>query len=314
VGLVFLLIVVNPSMPPSLTQLLLLMFLLRDLLSPLRFAYARRLYTIWLFNAMYAASCCWSLDKCCPRCSSVNGWGFLRGQRQGDVSHNSYSHELFVRDNPELCLKMVRSGASKTAGGEAVSGVVKKRTKRKTKDDDAGKDDEEEVSKKAVDKEEQESPNPSSPSDQISVTEPSLPPSSAEEDDEGQVVQNELEEENFSVGHDGSDQEDDDGRSKKDKQEKVAISSSKDDILASRGLDGEEPSNPLSEDEILTNKKKKKRKKSSNKDIETDLPSRIQEGKRGSSVVNKTITESDDDNDRVGEEESGGSDDDSTSS
>mmetsp|Transcript_97682 Transcript_97682/g.146402 ORF Transcript_97682/g.146402 Transcript_97682/m.146402 type:complete len:377 (-) Transcript_97682:929-2059(-) len=38
----------------------------------------------------------------------VNGWGFKR-MVQG-VEHNSYYHELFVRERPELCLKMKRTG------------------------------------------------------------------------------------------------------------------------------------------------------------------------------------------------------------
>ena len=36
----------------------------------------------------------------------VNGWGFKRVVTGSD--HNSYYHELFVRDNPQLCLQMKR--------------------------------------------------------------------------------------------------------------------------------------------------------------------------------------------------------------
>jgi hypothetical protein len=36
----------------------------------------------------------------------VNGWGFIRIVSGND--HNSYYHELFVRDCPQLCLKMKR--------------------------------------------------------------------------------------------------------------------------------------------------------------------------------------------------------------
>ena len=36
----------------------------------------------------------------------VNGWGFKRIVSGND--HNSYYHELFVRENPQLCLKMKR--------------------------------------------------------------------------------------------------------------------------------------------------------------------------------------------------------------
>eukprot|EP00934_Nitzschia_sp_Nitz4_P000824 Nitzschia sp. Nitz4//scaffold78_size91513//50071//51382//NITZ4_004929-RA/size91513-snap-gene-0.140-mRNA-1//-1//CDS//3329558130//824//frame0 len=46
----------------------------------------------------------------------VNGWGFKR-TIQG-VEHNAYYHELFVRDCPELCMKMRRIGATKNAAGE----------------------------------------------------------------------------------------------------------------------------------------------------------------------------------------------------
>ena len=36
----------------------------------------------------------------------VNGWGFKRIVSGND--HNSYYHELFLRDYPQLCLKMKR--------------------------------------------------------------------------------------------------------------------------------------------------------------------------------------------------------------
>eukprot|EP00555_Chaetoceros_dichaeta_P004808 CAMPEP_0198255386 /NCGR_PEP_ID=MMETSP1447-20131203/5520_1 /TAXON_ID=420782 /ORGANISM="Chaetoceros dichaeta, Strain CCMP1751" /LENGTH=147 /DNA_ID=CAMNT_0043941745 /DNA_START=91 /DNA_END=531 /DNA_ORIENTATION=+ len=48
----------------------------------------------------------------------VNGWGFKRITRGPD--RNSYYHELFVRDNPELACTMSRRGSSssKNSGGK----------------------------------------------------------------------------------------------------------------------------------------------------------------------------------------------------
>jgi hypothetical protein len=57
----------------------------------------------------------------------VNGWGFKRVVTGSD--HNSYYHELFVRDNPQLCLQMKR--IKKNDGDDARPG----------KDDDQDDDD-----------------------------------------------------------------------------------------------------------------------------------------------------------------------------
>lgn len=46
----------------------------------------------------------------------VNGWGFKRITRGPD--RNSYYHELFVRDNPELAWTMSRRGSSSSKGGK----------------------------------------------------------------------------------------------------------------------------------------------------------------------------------------------------
>ncbi len=48
---------------------------------------------------------------------SVNGWEFSRNS----MEVNSYSHPLFVRDDPARCLKMVRFGATKNAAGLSVT-------------------------------------------------------------------------------------------------------------------------------------------------------------------------------------------------
>jgi len=51
----------------------------------------------------------------------VNGWGFKRIVSGND--HNSYFHELFLRDYPQLCLKMkrIRKGEKPTGGETADS-------------------------------------------------------------------------------------------------------------------------------------------------------------------------------------------------
>jgi hypothetical protein len=58
----------------------------------------------------------------------VNGWGFKRVVTGSD--HNSYYHEYFVRDNPQLCLQMKRI---KKKDGEFAGG---------RRDDDGSEDDE----------------------------------------------------------------------------------------------------------------------------------------------------------------------------
>src|SRR5690242_5804649 len=45
----------------------------------------------------------------------VNGWGFKRIVSGND--HNSYYHEMFVRDMPQLCMKMKRIKKGETEGG-----------------------------------------------------------------------------------------------------------------------------------------------------------------------------------------------------
>ncbi len=51
----------------------------------------------------------------------VNGWGFQRKFDNYSLEeNNSYVHPLFVRDCPEKCLKMIRSGALRNAAGERV--------------------------------------------------------------------------------------------------------------------------------------------------------------------------------------------------
>jgi hypothetical protein len=46
----------------------------------------------------------------------VNGWGFKRIVSGND--HNSYYHEMFVRDMPQLCLKMKRIKKGEEKGKE----------------------------------------------------------------------------------------------------------------------------------------------------------------------------------------------------
>ena len=46
----------------------------------------------------------------------VNGWEFHRNA----LEENSYSHPLFLRDDPAQCLKMVRFGATKNAAGQSI--------------------------------------------------------------------------------------------------------------------------------------------------------------------------------------------------
>ena len=58
----------------------------------------------------------------------VNGWGFKRVVTGSD--HNSYYHELFVRDNPQLCLQMKRIKRNDTDDAKP------------SKDDDGQDDDE----------------------------------------------------------------------------------------------------------------------------------------------------------------------------
>ena len=58
----------------------------------------------------------------------VNGWGFKRVVTGSD--HNSYYHEYFVRDNPQLCLQMKRI---KKKDGESFGG---------RKDEEGSEDDE----------------------------------------------------------------------------------------------------------------------------------------------------------------------------
>ncbi len=50
----------------------------------------------------------------------MNGWGFQRVCNQDPGEYNSYYHELFVRDDPKKCLKMIRYGGAKNAGGERI--------------------------------------------------------------------------------------------------------------------------------------------------------------------------------------------------
>jgi hypothetical protein len=57
---------------------------------------------------------------------SVNGWDFSRNP----IEANSYSHPLFVRDDPARCLNMVRFGATKNAAGLSVK--PKEKAKGKT--------------------------------------------------------------------------------------------------------------------------------------------------------------------------------------
>jgi hypothetical protein len=97
----------------------------------------------------------------------VNGWGFKRIVSGND--HNSYYHEYFVRENPQMCLKMKRikkkSTSSKAKRGEGDS-----------EDDDtkAASDDE-----GSLDKSGQQQPPPppqSSSNTASSVSVPSAPP------------------------------------------------------------------------------------------------------------------------------------------
>jgi len=54
----------------------------------------------------------------------VNGWEFHRNA----LEENSYSHPLFLRDDPAQCLKMVRYGATKNAAGQSIKAVEGQRT------------------------------------------------------------------------------------------------------------------------------------------------------------------------------------------
>ncbi len=57
--------------------------------------------------------------NCCHH-TLVNGWSFQRQSHHSPLENNSYFHDLFVRDDPEKCLKMIRTGARKNAAGERV--------------------------------------------------------------------------------------------------------------------------------------------------------------------------------------------------
>jgi len=59
--------------------------------------------------------------------NAVNGWEFRRNQ----LEDNSYSHPLFLRDNAEECLKMVRTTAAKNKTGVAVTSQEGQRTKKR---------------------------------------------------------------------------------------------------------------------------------------------------------------------------------------
>lgn len=49
---------------------------------------------------------------------AVNGWEFCRNA----LEDNSYTHPLFLRDDPERCLDMIRFGATKNAAGFSIKG------------------------------------------------------------------------------------------------------------------------------------------------------------------------------------------------
>ncbi len=57
---------------------------------------------------------------CLFETAPVNGWGFLRKSYQGRGQYNYYYHDLFVRDDPEKSLTMVRNGSMKNAAGQRV--------------------------------------------------------------------------------------------------------------------------------------------------------------------------------------------------
>jgi hypothetical protein len=72
----------------------------------------------------------------------VNGWGFKRIVSGND--HNSYYHELFLRDYPQLCLKMKR-----IRKGDKVSDAKDGDDEEKSADgnlEDKAKEDKEEIS------------------------------------------------------------------------------------------------------------------------------------------------------------------------
>jgi hypothetical protein len=84
-----------------------------------------------------------------PWISAVNGWEFSRNP----LENNSYGHPLFLRDDPERCLDMVRFGATKNAAGVFIKSKAKGKQKREPKaaaptdDDDDDDDDQEEPGK-----------------------------------------------------------------------------------------------------------------------------------------------------------------------
>lgn len=64
----------------------------------------------------------------------------------GDIINSRYHHELFVRDDPTKCLKMVRIGANKNAAGDLV--VVKEKTKTTKGEEVDQKEDRNDVASK----------------------------------------------------------------------------------------------------------------------------------------------------------------------